>query len=187
MSTLRTGFLLTLLTLLLVWAGGALAGRTGMFVALGFGLALNFVNYWFSSQIVLKVYGARILEPGELAWLQEDVRALADRGGLPMPRVAVIDRPAPNAFATGRNPSNAVVAVTRGLLEILDRRQVRAVIGHELGHVKNRDMLTMTLVAGAVSAISMVAMMGRGGLILGGRDEAASARCSWRSSPRSRP
>jgi heat shock protein HtpX len=163
MSTLRTVFLLTLLTLLLVFVGNLLGGRTGMFVALGIGLVLNFVNYWFSSKIVLATFGARFLQPGELPWLLEDVRELSQRAGIPMPKVAVIERDAPNAFATGRNPSNAVVAVTTGLLRVCDRRQVRAIVGHELGHVRNRDMLTMTLVAGAVSAISMLAWMGHFG------------------------
>jgi heat shock protein HtpX len=163
MSTLRTVFLLVLLTMLLVFVGDLLGGRTGMIVALGFGLLLNFVNYWFSSKLVLAAHGARVLGEGEVPWLQQDIRELADRAGLPMPKVAVIDNPAPNAFATGRNPSNAVVAVTTGLLAVCDRRQVRAVVGHELGHVRHRDMLTMTLVAGAVSAISMLAWFGRFG------------------------
>jgi heat shock protein HtpX len=172
MSTLRTVFLLTLLTVLLVWLGGVVGGRGGMLLALGIGLALNFVNFWFSAPIVLKVYGARVLEPGEAPALEADVRDLADRAGLPMPRLAIIPREAPNAFATGRNPKNAVVAVTEGIVKMLSRRELRAVIGHELGHVKNRDMLTMTLVAGAVSAISWLAMMARFGAMFGGhRDD----------------
>jgi heat shock protein HtpX len=172
MNVLRTVFLLTLLTLILVFVGNLVGGRTGMIVALVIGLAFNFVNYWFSASIVLGVYGARILKPDELSWLQEDVRSLAQTAGIPMPKVAVIDKPAPNAFATGRNPSNAVVAVTTGLLQVLDRRQVRAVIGHELGHVRNRDMLTMTLVAGAVSAISVLGYMAYFG---GGRNREGNA------------
>jgi heat shock protein HtpX len=158
MNVLRTVFLLTLLTMLLVWAGSYF-GRTGMIVALGLGLVLNFVNYWFSDKLVLKAYKARVLEPGEGGDLEEDVRELAEQAGLPMPKIAVIPNPAPNAFATGRNPNKAVVAVTEGLLRVCDRRQVRAILGHELGHVRNRDMLTMTLVAGAVSAIGMLAQM----------------------------
>jgi heat shock protein HtpX len=168
MSTLRTVFLLTLLTVVLVWVGGIVGGRTGMFVALGIGLLLNFLNFWFSSRMILAAYGARILGPGDHPWLLQDVQELADRAGLPMPKVALIDKPAPNAFATGRNPANAVVAVTSGLLKVCDRRQVRAVLGHELGHVKNRDMLVMTLVAGAVSAIGILASMARWGAMFGG-------------------
>ena len=170
MQGLRTVFLLTLLTGLLVLVGRYVGGQNGMIVALVIGLAFNFVNYWFSSKIVLAVYGARVLEPGEslpqAPWLVGDIADLARRADLPMPKVAIIPREAPNAFATGRNPHHAVVAVTEGILRLCDRRQIRAVIGHELGHVKNRDMLTMTLVAGAVSAISMLVQFGyffRGG------------------------
>jgi heat shock protein HtpX len=168
---IRTVFLLTLLTMLLVFVGNLVGGRNGMIIALGIGLAINFVNYWFSSTLVLKAHGARVLQPGEMQWLQDDVREMTERVGMPMPRVAFIDKPAPNAFATGRNPAKAVVAVTQGLLDVCDRRQVRAVMGHELGHVRNRDMLTMTLVAGAVSAIGFLAMMARFGAMFGSRDE----------------
>lgn len=156
MNALRTVFLLTLLTMVLVWLGHHFGGRTGMIIALGIGLALNFVNYWFSSSIVLKMYGATILPPGQGGDLEQDIREMTERVGLPMPKLAIIPNPAPNAFATGRNPSNAVVAVTEGLLRVCDRRQIRAVLAHELGHIRNRDMLTMTLVSGAVSAISML-------------------------------
>ncbi len=161
MNVLRTVFLLTLLTMILVFAGNLVGGRNGMFVALGIGLAMNFVNYWFSSKIVLMAHRAQVLQPGEAPALEQDVRELTENAGMPMPKIAIIPSDAPNAFATGRNPANAVVAVTQGLLRVCDRRQVRAVLGHELGHVRNRDMLTMTLVAGAVSAISMLAFMGR--------------------------
>jgi heat shock protein HtpX len=159
MNMLRTVFLLTLLTLLLVWVGRVVGGQTGMIVALAIGLGLNFVNYWFSDKIVLAAHGAHILKPGEAPALERDVREMCERAGMPMPRLAIIPNPAPNAFATGRNPQHAVVAVTEGLLRVCNQRQVRAVLGHELGHVRNRDMLTMTLVAGAVSAIGMLAHM----------------------------
>jgi heat shock protein HtpX len=159
MNVLRTVFLLTLLTVILVAVGRVVAGPTGMMVALAVGLGLNFVNYWFADKIVLGVYGARVLDPGEIPWLEADVRDLSLAAGIPMPRLAVVPKETPNAFATGRDPKHAVVAVTDGLLRLLDRRQVRAVIGHELGHVRNRDMLTMTLVAGAVSTISLLAQM----------------------------
>lgn len=174
MNGVRTVFLLTLLTGLLVGAAGLLGlGRSGMLWALGIGLGFNVLNYWFSSRLILASYGAHVLEPGSpeaasLAWLLDDVRDMATRAGMPMPKVAIIPNEAPNAFATGRNPSNAVVAATVGLLRILDRRQVRAVLGHELGHVKNRDMLTMTIVAGAVQAIGFLPWLVRFG---GSRDE----------------
>jgi heat shock protein HtpX len=157
---IRTAFLLTLLTLLLVWVGNVFGGRTGMYIALGVGLLLNFFNYWFSSKLVLAAHGAKPLGDGDHPWLVGDVRELAERAGLPMPKVAIIEKDAPNAFATGRNPKHAVVAVTTGLLRVCSRPQVRAVLAHELGHVKNRDMLTMTLVAGAVSGIGLLAQFG---------------------------
>ena len=166
MSTLRTLFLLVLLTAILVWVGGIVGGRTGMIIALAIGLGLNLVNYWFSSTLVLKAYRARILGPDEMPELQADIREMAEKAGLPMPKVALVPNPAPNAFATGRNPEHAVVAVTEGIVALCDRRELRGVVGHELGHVRNRDMLTMTLVAGAVSAISMLAQMG---FMFGGR------------------
>jgi len=174
MSGLRTVFLLTLLTMLLV-AGARLLGfgQAGMAVALVVGLLFNLVNYWFSSKIILMAYGAKVLEPGSpeaapYQWLLDDVREMATRAGMPVPKVAIIPKEAPNAFATGRNPEHAVVAATEGLLHLLDRRQVRAVMGHELAHVKNRDMLVMTIVAGAVSAIGFLANIAQWSAIFGG-------------------
>jgi heat shock protein HtpX len=174
MTGLRTVLLLTLLTGILVGGAAMLGlGREGMLWALGISLAMHVGNYWFSSRLILASYRAQVLEPGtpaaaQFAWLLDDVREMATRAGMPMPKVAIIPSEAPNAFATGRNPGNAVVAATVGLLRILDRRQVRAVLGHELGHVKNRDMLTMTIVAGAVSAISWLPLIARFG---GSRDD----------------
>jgi heat shock protein HtpX len=173
MNILRTGFLLVLLTLLLVWVAYALGlGTTGMVIALAIGLGFNLLNFFFSSKIVLKAYGARVLQEGELQWMQDGIREMTERAGLPMPKVAHIPKSAPNAFATGRSPKHAVVAITQGALDVLDRRQVLAVMGHELAHVKNRDMLTMTIVAGVVSVIGFLAMMARWGMIFGGgRDD----------------
>ncbi len=172
---IRTAALLTFLTLVLVFVGNLVGGRTGMIIALCIGLGLNFVNFWFSSKVILKAYGAKELQRGDhggtLDWLYDDIQEMAKKANMPMPKVAVVPKPAPNAFATGRNPKNAVVAVTQGLLNVCDRRQVRAVMAHELGHVRNRDMLTMTLVSGAVSAISVLAFMARWGAIFGGGDE----------------
>lgn len=172
MSFLRTGFLLVLLTLLLVWAASALGfGKTGMIVALCVGIGFQLFNFFFSSTIVLKAYGARILEEGEMQWLQDDIREMTSKVGMPMPKVAYIAKSAPNAFATGRSPKKAVVAITQGALDVMDRREVRAVMGHELAHVKHRDMLTMTIVAGTVSVIGFFAMLGRWGAIMGGNRE----------------
>ena len=166
---IRTATLMTLLTLLLVGVGRLLGGPQGMLIALAVGLALNFANYWFSSTLILKAYGAQVLQPGELQWLQDDVREMAERGGMPVPQVALVPKAAPNAFATGRNPQHAVVAVTQGLLDLCSRREVRAVMAHELGHVRHRDMLTMTLVAGAVSALAVLGMFARFSALFGGR------------------
>jgi heat shock protein HtpX len=174
MSGVRTVFLLTLLTMVLVVGARLLGfGQTGMIIAFAIGLGLNVINFFFSSKLILAAYGAKVLEPGtpeaaQFAWLIDDVAAMAQKAGLPMPKVAIIPKEAPNAFATGRNPKNAVVAATVGLLRILDRRQVRAVMGHELGHVKNRDMLTMTIVAGAVSAIGFLANIAQFSAMFGG-------------------
>jgi len=166
---LRTGILLVLLTLLLVWAASALGfGRTGMIVALCVGIGFQLFNFFFSSTLVLKAYGARILEEGEMAWLQDGIRKMTTEAGMPMPKVAYIAKSAPNAFATGRSPKKAVVAITQGALDVLDQRQALAVMGHELAHVKNRDMLTMTIVAGTVSVIGFFGMLGRWGAISGG-------------------
>lgn len=172
MNFIRTGILLVLLTLLLVWAASALGfGRTGMIVALCLGIGFQLFNFFFSSTIVLKAYGARILEEGELQWLQDDIRQMTSEAGMPMPQVAYIAKSAPNAFATGRSPKKAVVAITQGALDVMDRRQVRAVMGHELAHVKHRDMLTMTIVAGTVSVIAFFGMLARWGAITGGNRE----------------
>ena len=169
---IRTVGLLTLLLAILMGVGGLIGGRTGVMIAFAIGLGLNFANYWFSGSLVLKAHGAQIIEPGSrLQWLVDDVQEMTSRVGMPMPKVAYIPKPGPNAFATGRNPDNAVVAVTQGLLDVCDRREVRAVMAHELGHVRNRDMLTMTLVAGAVSAIAMLAMLARFSAFFGGGDE----------------
>lgn len=168
MSFARTAVLITALMLLLVWLGGMVGGRTGMIVAFAIGLGLNLFNFWFSSKMILKSYGAKILGPGELQWLQDDIREMTSKAGMPMPKVAYIAKEAPNAFATGRSPEHAVVAITQGAIDVMDRRQIRAVMGHELAHVKHRDMLTMTLVAGVVSAIGMLAMMARFGAMFGG-------------------
>ncbi len=166
---IRTVGLMVLLTLLLVWIAHMLGwGRTGMAIALIVGIGFQLLNLIFSSKLVLKAYGARILEEGELSWLQDDIRAMTEKAGMPMPKIAYIAKEAPNAFATGRSPKHAVVAITQGALDVLDRREVKAVMGHELAHVQHRDMLTMTLVAGMVSVIGFLAMIARFGALFGG-------------------
>jgi Zn-dependent protease with chaperone function len=147
MNRIKTAMLLATLTALLVWAGHALAGPGGLWVALAFAGLMNFGAYWWSDTLVLRMYGAQEVTEAQAPSLYAIVRTLALRGELPMPRVYVIPEPAPNAFATGRSPRHAAVAVTDGLMRLLDREELAGVLGHELGHVKRRDTLTMTVAA----------------------------------------
>jgi heat shock protein HtpX len=168
---LRTYVLLAALTALFIGAGYLIAGPSGMLIALLLAAGMNLFSYWNADRIVLSIYRARAADEADpdpvVRAYAADVRELAARAGLPQPRVYVIDQEQPNAFATGRNPAHAAVAATRGLLRMLDRREIRAVMGHELTHVKNRDTLTMTItatIAGAVSALANFAFFfgGRG-------------------------
>jgi heat shock protein HtpX len=169
---LRTFLLLAALTALFLAAGYAVAGPAGMLIALLLAGAMNLFSYWNADKIVLSMYRARAVDEGDpdpvVRAYVADVRDLAARAGLPQPKVYVIDEAQPNAFATGRDPQHAAVAATLGLLRMLDRREIRGVMGHELSHVRHRDTLTMTLtatVAGAVSALANMAFF------FGGRDE----------------
>ncbi len=172
MNTVKTVFLLTVLTLLLVLAGRLAAGTAGMTIALVLAVVMNVGAYWFSDRIALAMAGARPVEESEAPEIYRIVRRLTGEAGLPMPRVYVIDQPAPNAFATGRDPQHAIVAVTRGILEIVNERELTAVIAHELGHVRNRDTLVMAVVASIAGAISFIAQMAQFSMWFGGgRDE----------------
>jgi len=157
MSTFRTGLLLAGLTALFLAAGYLLGGQTGMAVALVIALAMNVFSYWNSDKLVLKMYGAREVDARVAPALYGIVEQLAHRAGLPMPRVYIIENPQPNAFATGRNPENAAVAATTGLLQILDHDEFAGVMAHELAHVKNRDTLIMTVTATIAGALGMLA------------------------------
>lgn len=157
MSTFRTGLLLAGLTALFLAAGYLLGGQTGMAVALVIALAMNVFSYWNSDKLVLKMYGAREVDARVAPSLYGIVEQLAHRAGLPMPRVYIIENPQPNAFATGRNPENAAVAATTGLLQILDHDEFAGVMAHELAHVKNRDTLIMTVTATIAGALGMLA------------------------------
>ena len=168
MNRLKTTILLATLTALLLWAGQALAGQAGFVTALGFAVLMNFGAYWWSDKIVLRMYGAQEVTEAEASGLFRLVRQLAQHGGLPMPRVYIIPEESPNAFATGRSPQHAAVAVTQGLLRLLDRGELAGVIAHELGHVKNRDTLIMTVAATIAGAVSMLANIAQWGLIFGG-------------------
>jgi heat shock protein HtpX len=172
-NTLKTGVLLVLLAAILMAIGGALGGRSGLMIALIFALAMNFVSYWFSDKIVLSMYGAREVSEADAPELHRMIRHLVQRASLPMPRVYMIASPTPNAFATGRNPHHAAVAVTEGTLRLLDQRELEGVLAHELAHVKNRDTLTMTVTATIASAIMFLANMAQWAAMFGGfsRDE----------------
>lgn len=154
MNVIKTFILLAGLTALFGWIGAMLGGQLGMIIALVFAGAMNIGSYWFSDKIVLKMYGAQPVKSGSLYNMTLD---LAQRAGLPMPRVYIIDNPQPNAFATGRNPYNAAVAVNTGLMDILTERELAGVVAHELAHIKNRDTLIMTITATIAGAISMLA------------------------------
>ena len=157
MNIIKTAILLAGMTALFGWAGWAIGGQSGMMIALMIAAAMNIGSYWFSDKIVLKMYGARQIHEGALYRMTE---ALAARAGIPMPSVFIIDSPQPNAFATGRNPQNAAVAVNTGLMDILTERELAGVVAHELAHIKNRDTLIMTVTATLAGAISMLANFG---------------------------
>jgi len=171
MNNIKTLFLLVTLTLILVWAGSAIGGRQGMTVALIFALMMNFFAYWFSDKIVLRMYGARQVSEAEAPELFGIVRRLVQKAGMPMPKVYIIEADQPNAFATGRNPEHAAVAVTTGIMRILSHEELEGVIGHELAHVSHRDILISTIAATVAGAISYLAQMAQWAMIFGGRGD----------------
>ncbi len=164
----RTAALMALMTVLIVWVGNMLGGRQGMVLAFILAAGMNFFSYWYSDKLVLKMYRAREAGPGEAPELHRMVATLAQRANLPMPRVYIIPNEAPNAFATGRNPEHAVVAVTEGLLRLMDRDEIMGVLAHELGHVNNRDILIGTVAATMAGAVMILANMARWAAIFGG-------------------
>lgn len=168
MNTLRTTFLMALMTVILVIIGQLIGGRAGALVALGVAAVMNFIGYWSSDKIALARYHARQVTREQAPKLHEIVERLAANAKLPMPRLYMIPTQTPNAFATGRNPQNAAVAVTEGALSLLSERELAGVIGHELAHVKNRDILVSSVAATLAGAISMLAMWARFAAIFGG-------------------
>lgn len=168
MNGIKTTILLATLTGILVAIGGMLGGQQGMVIALVFAGVMNFVSYWFSDKIVLKMYGAHEVDERQAPELYAMVRELAERTGMPMPKLYVIPQEQPNAFATGRNPRHAAVAVTQGILRLLSRDELRAVLAHELGHVRNRDILISSVAATIAGAISMIANLLQWGAMFGG-------------------
>ena len=168
MKWFKTTLLMAILTALFIWIGHLIGGKQGALVALIFAGLMNFMAYWFSDKIVLMMYGAKEIKENELPGLFRIVRELCQRANLPMPRLYLIDTDSPNAFATGRNPKNAAVAVTKGLLKLLDEAELKGVIGHELSHIKNRDILISTIAATLAGALGYLAMMARWSLFFGG-------------------
>src|SRR5499425_2002490 len=168
MKTFKTAFLLTALTLLLLFIGATLGGRGGMTVALIFAILMNGIAYFFSDKIALLSSGAKPVSREELPRLYEVMERLAAKANLPMPKLYLIPQAAPNAFATGRNPSHASVAVTQGLLQLMNDEELEGVIAHELSHVRNYDILTSSIAATIAGAITYLAHMAQWGMIFGG-------------------
>ena len=172
-NTFKTAFLLTLLTLLLMFIGRAFGGQNGMFLALAFAVVMNFVSYFYSDKIALAVYRAQPVTREQLPRVYAIVERLTQKIGIPMPKIYVIPSDSPNAFATGRNPRHASVAVTQGILQLLSDEEMEGVLAHELGHVNNRDILIGSVAATIAGAVTMLASMGKWAMIfggLGGRD-----------------
>jgi len=173
-NQLRTVFLLGLLTGLLLLIGQLLGGTTGLTIALIFALLMNFISYWYSDKIVLFMYKAKEADKTKYANLYSIVKNVSELANLPMPKVYIVPSSNPNAFATGRNPKHAVVAVTSGILDLLSERELKGVIAHEMAHIKNRDILISTIAGVIAGAISYIAFMARWAAIFGGfggRDE----------------
>ncbi len=168
MNTVKTALLLGLMTGLILFVGGALGGRSGLTIALVFAAAMNFFSYWFSDKIVLAMYHAKPVEQAEAPALFAIVERLAARAQIPMPRLYLIPEDQPNAFATGRNPKHAAVAVTTGILRLMDEQELEGVLAHELSHVTNRDILISSIAATIAGAIAYLAHMAQWAAIFGG-------------------
>lgn len=168
MNTTKTVFLMAVMTVLLVFVGSLIGGKGGMVIAFGMALVMNVGSYWFSDKIVLRMYNGQELTPAEAPDLFQITQELAGNAGIPMPRIYLIRGEQPNAFATGRDPEHAAVAVTEGIMRMLTRDELRGVIAHELAHVKHRDILIGTIAATMAGAVSMLANMAHWAMIFGG-------------------
>ena len=176
MNGLKTTVLLVALSVFFVWVGRLIGGDQGMKIALVFALAMNAFSYWFSDKLVLRMYRAQEVDEAAAPELYGIVRRLSSKAGLPMPKVYIIPQGQPNAFATGRNPKHAAVAATEGILRLLTPEELSGVIGHELSHVKHRDILISSVAATVAAAISYLAQMGQWALIFGGGREGGRDR-----------
>ncbi|MCF8109473.1 MAG: zinc metalloprotease HtpX [Desulfohalobiaceae bacterium] len=172
-NQLKTGLLLGLLTAIILMFGSMLGGQTGLILAFILAIAMNVGSYWFSDRIVLSMYKARELGPEDAPALHRMVEELASRGGLPKPRIFLIPQEAPNAFATGRSPNNSVVAVTQGIMQLLSPEELKGVLAHEIGHIKNRDILIQSVAPTLARVIMFVSSMIKWAAIfgMGGNDE----------------
>lgn len=168
MNSVKTALLLAAITALFVAVGGAIGGRGGMVIAFAFAVIVNFGSYWFSDKIVLMSQGARELQPSDAPQLFDTVERLAGNAGLPMPRVYVVPGMQPNAFATGRGPNHAAVAVTESIVSLLTPQELEGVLAHELAHVRNRDILISAIAATLAGGIGLLASMARWSLFFGG-------------------
>lgn len=175
-NTFKTAFLLTALTLLLMFVGRAFGGQNGMLLALAFAAVLNFVSYFYSDKIALAMYRAKPVTREELPRAYQVVERLTQKIGIPMPKIYVIPSESPNAFATGRNPNHASVAVTQGILGLLNDEELEGVLAHELGHVRNRDILISSIAATVAGAITYLAEIARWGMIFGGYERDRDSR-----------
>ncbi|MDH3567526.1 MAG: zinc metalloprotease HtpX [Desulfobacteraceae bacterium] len=167
-NQIKTTMLLAVMTVFFLWIGQLLGGRQGLIIALVFAAGMNFFSYWYSDKIVLRMYKAREATPAQAPEIYSIVENLARNAGLPTPKVYIIPQASPNAFATGRNPEHAVVAVTEGLLDIMTREELAGVLAHELAHVQNRDILIGSIAATMAGAVMMLASMARWSAIFGG-------------------
>jgi heat shock protein HtpX len=172
MNSFKTVILMTVMMVLFILVGSLIGGESGMMLAFVISLAMNFGSYWFSDKIVLKMYRAQEVTREQYPQLYDSVENLATQAGLPVPKVYIMDNPTPNAFATGRNPEHSAVAVTTGIMNLLNKEELEGVIAHELTHVKNRDILVGTIAATLVGTITFIARMaGWAAMFSGGRDE----------------
>src|SRR3989338_6776224 len=167
-NQIKTALLLGGLTGILLLIGGLAGGRTGLTFALIFAGGMNFVSYWWSDKIVLKIYRAKKADENKYSQLYSMIQEISHSASLPLPQIYVIENPQANAFATGRNPKHAAVAVTTGILDLLNRNELKGVLAHEMSHVKNRDILVSSVAATIAGVISYIAMMARWGAIFGG-------------------
>ncbi len=176
MNTVKTVVLLALLSAILVWGGGAIGGKNGALIALIIAGAINFISFWWSDKIILAMYKGKEVTQEDAPELYGSVRELSLNAGLPMPRVYIVPEETPNAFATGRSPNHAAVAVTKGIMSLLNREELKGVLAHELAHIKNRDILIGTIAATIAGAVSYLAYMAQWAAIFGGGRERGGGR-----------